>query len=283
MTITNERKLGSDTAFNVVGIAVLVAFMVSSLYPFLWAILNSFRTNDEMILHPLRFPLKLDFGVFVEAWHRTDFNHAFLNSVVNSASAVGLVLLTGSLAAYPLARMRFFGNGFIVKFLMVSIIISGQLILIPLFYVMKGLGVYNSLLSTILANTAMALPICIYLFYGFFREIPREIEESTMIDGCNRWTFYFRFIIPLSKPILSTVAIFVALWSWNEYLFALTFLKEQTIRTIPLQLQIFFGRWSTEYGLLFAALSISIVPILAIYIAMQKAFIKGLTAGAVKI
>lgn len=224
----------------------------------------------------------MDFSVFVEAWQRANFDTAFINSVINSVGAVVLVLLTGSPAAFALARIKFPGNKLIVKVLMASIIISGQLILIPLFFVMKNLGIYNTLLSTILANSAMALPLCIYLFYGFFREIPIEIEESTMIDGCGRWSFYYKFIIPLSKPIVSTIIIFVALWSWNEYLFALTFLKNDSIRTIPLQLQNFFGRWSTEYDMIFAALSISIVPVIIIYISLQQAFIKGLTAGAVK-
>jgi raffinose/stachyose/melibiose transport system permease protein len=282
MVRTKEVKLGGDALFNIAGTAILILAIISSVYPLIWMLLNSFRTNDEMFLKPLSLPSKINFSVFVESWQRANFNSAFINSVINSLGAVLLVLVTGSPAAFSLARMKFPGNQFIIKLMMASIIISGQLILIPLFFVMKNLGVYNTLLSTIFSNAAMALPLCIYLFYGFFSEIPYEIEESAMIDGSSRWTFYYRFIIPLSKPIISTIIIFVSLWSWNEYLFALTFLKEDSNRTIPLQLQNFIGRWSTEYDMVFAALSISIVPILAIYIFLQQAFIKGLTAGAVK-
>jgi raffinose/stachyose/melibiose transport system permease protein len=148
--------------------------------------------------------------------------------------------------------------------------------------VLQTFHIYNTLWSTIIADAAMDLPICIILFTGFFKEIPYEIEESTIIEGCSKWNFFIRFIIPLSKPIVATSLIFVSLWTWNEYLFALTFLKDNSKRTIPLQLSNFFGRFATEYGLLFAALTISIVPLILLYVFMQKSFIKGLTAGAVK-
>jgi raffinose/stachyose/melibiose transport system permease protein len=282
MATSAERKLGGDSVFNAIGIAFILVVLFFSTYPLIWSFLNSFRTNAEMFMSPLSLPRKLDPTVFGTAWVRANFTRSLMNSLANSAGTVLIVILTGSSAAFALARMRFPGDKIIVKVLVSSIIISGQLILIPLFFVMRDLRIYNTLLSTILANAGIDLPLCIYLFYGFFKDIPLEIEESATIDGATRWTFYTRFIIPLSRPIFSTVIIFVALWSWNEYLYALTFLKDDAIRTIPLQLQNFFGRWSAEYSLLFAALSISVLPIIVLYIAMQGSFIKGLTAGAVK-
>jgi raffinose/stachyose/melibiose transport system permease protein len=282
MAYSGKRKIDGDTIFNGVGFVVLVGALLFSTYPLIWSVLNSFRTNEEMFFSPLSLPTRYNFAIFINAWNRASFHYAIVNSVLNSFGTVLIVLLTGSPAAFALARIKFPGNTLIVKVLVSSIIISGQLILIPLFFVMRDLKIYNSLLATILANAALDLPLCIYLFHGFFKEIPLEIEESAMMDGGTKWVFYYKFIIPLSKPILSTVVIFVSLWSWNEYLFALTFLKDDMVRTIPLQLQNFFGRWSTEYNLLFAALSISIVPIIALYISMQSSFIKGLTAGAVK-
>jgi raffinose/stachyose/melibiose transport system permease protein len=283
MEKSKEIRLGGDRAFNVIGVSILAIAIIFCIYPLIWMVLNSFRTNSEMFVKPLSIPSAIDFGVFAAAWSRANFNSAFFNSIINTASTVALVLVTASPAAFALSRMKFPGNKLIVKLLTASIIISGQLILIPLFFVMKNLNIYNTLLSTILGYTAMDLPLCIYLFYGFFNEIPVEIEESSKIDGCSKWNFYTRFIIPLSRPIISTIVIFVSLWSWNEYLYALTFLKDDAIRTIPLQIQTFFGRYSTEYNMVFAVLSISIIPVLAVYVAMQGSFIKGLTAGAVKI
>jgi len=268
--------------FNFVGTIILSICLLFSFYPLIWMLLNSFKTNDEIFLSPMGLPSSFDLSVYAVAWERANFSSAFLSSIINSAASVALVLITGTLAAFALARIKFRGNALIVKLLTISIIISGQLILIPLFYTMQRLHLYNSLWATIFANTAMSLPLCIYLLYSFFREIPFEIEESTWIDGCGTFKFYYKFVLPLSKPILSTVIIFVSLWTWNEYLFALTFLKVESIRTIPLQLQSFFSRYSVEYDKLFAALSISLLPILTVYIILQKAFIKGLTAGAVK-
>jgi len=282
MKKVNESKLSGDFGFNLIGIIVLLIAIVMCLYPFIWMVLNSFRTNDEMFLKPLSIPSNINFSIFPVAWERANFGRAVINSSINTICTVLLVIITESPAAFALSRMRFPGREAILKLLAVSIVISGQLILIPLFFVMKDLNIYNTIMSTIIGDAAMDLPICITLLYGFFNEIPVEIDESATIDGCSRWVFYRKFIIPLSKPIISTIVIFVSLWTWNEYLFALTFLKDDSVRTIPLQLQNFFGRWSTEYDMVFAVLSISIIPLLILYATMQKSFIKGLTAGAVK-
>ncbi len=277
-----KKSFDSNIIFNVVGMIILVIALLVSIIPLLWMVLGSFRTNAEMFSKPLGLPVSFDLSVFRTAWERADFGMALKNSVLNCVGTDLIVLFASATAAFALARIRFPGARAIQNILSSSLVISGQLILIPLFFVLKDIKVYNTLWSTIIADAAMDLPICITLFITFFQEIPYEIEESTMIDGCSKWKFFTGFIVPLSKPIVSTVIIFVSLWTWNEYLFALTFLKDNLARTIPLQLQNFQGRWATEYGLLFAALSISIVPLIILYISMQKSFIKGLTAGAVK-
>lgn len=271
-----------DKIFNVIGIVVLLFAMIISIYPLLWMFMGSFRSNAEMFSNPLGFPKKLDFSVFVTAWNRANFNSALRNSVLNVLGTNIIVIFATTSAAFALARIDFAGKNVINILLSSSIVISGQIILIPLFFVVRGLGIYNSLWSTIIADAAMDLPICIIICTTFFKGIPYEIEESAMMEGCSRWGFFTKFIIPLSKPITSTIVIFVSLWTWNEYLFALTFLKNNAVRTIPLQMQNFQGRWSTDYGLIFAALSLFIIPLIILYLFMQKSFIKGLTAGAVK-
>jgi raffinose/stachyose/melibiose transport system permease protein len=282
MKILRRRIRSGDLIFDTVGHIILIAALILSLAPLLWMVLGSFRTTAEMFSKPMALPEKFDFSVFKTAWRRASYNTAAVNSILNTIGTNIIVLVVSSSAAFALARIPFPGSKFITGILSSSIVISGQLVLIPLFFVLQTLRIYNTLWSTIIADAAMDLPICIILFTGFFREIPFEIEESTVIDGCPRWKFFVRFIIPLSKPIVATSLIFVSLWTWNEYLFALTFLKDNGSRTIPLQLSNFFGRFATEYGLLFAALSISIVPLVILYVSMQKSFIKGLTAGAIK-
>jgi raffinose/stachyose/melibiose transport system permease protein len=282
MKATLKRQLGADAVFDFVGHCILILALLAAFSPLLWMVLGSFRTTSEMFSKPMALPEKIDFSVFATAWKRANYNTALVNSILNTVGTNIIVLIASSSAAFALARIKFPGAKFISGVLSSSIVISGQLILIPLFFVLQRFHVYNTLWATIIADAAMDLPICITLFTGFFKGIPYEIEESTVMDGCSRWKFFVRFIIPLSKPIVATSVIFVSLWTWNEYLFALTFLKDNSARTIPLQLQNFFGRFATEYSLLFAALSISIVPLILLYVSMQKSFIKGLTAGAVK-
>jgi raffinose/stachyose/melibiose transport system permease protein len=271
-----------DNIFNVVAWVILVVAIIISIYPLIWMFLGSFKTNDQMFSNPLGLPTSMDFSVFKVAWQRANFTTALVNSLLNVIGTNIIVIIASSCAAFALSRIKFPGRNLITFILSSSIVISGQIILIPLFFTLRDLHIYNTLWATIVADAAMDLPICIILTTTFFKSIPFEIEESTVIDGCSRWGFFTRFIIPLSKPIMATIIIFVSLWTWNEYLFALTFLKDTTVRTIPLQLQNFQGRWATEYGLIFAALSLFIVPLIILYLFMQKSFIKGLTAGAVK-
>ena len=152
-----------------------------------------------------------------------------------------------------------------------------------LFYILINQKLYNTLGSVIVTNATMGIPLAVYLFWGFFKDIPLEIEESTQIDGCSKWSFFWSFLVPLSKPVIATIAIFQSLWTWNEYIFSLTFLKSETVRTIPLQLSVFFSKFSAEWSSLFAILSIAIVPMIVLFVVMQRSFIGGLTAGAVKL
>ena len=278
-----KQKTGSDVGFDIVSTIIFVVAIIACLYPFIWMILNAFRTSKELFQNPLGFPQTFDFSIYRVAWERANFSNVFLNSIIVTVGSIILVLITAAPAAFALARIKFKSNAFFQRLFTSSIIISTQIILIPLFFIVRDLGLYNNLASVILANSALALPIVIILFTGFFKEIPKEIEESAHMDGCSSYRFFFSFIIPLSKPIIITVIIFESLWSWNEYIYSLTFLKSESVRTIPLQLSVFFGMYSTEWTQLFAALSISIAPLLILYLFLQKYFIKGLTEGAVKL
>ncbi|MCX7030981.1 MAG: carbohydrate ABC transporter permease [Spirochaetes bacterium] len=271
-----------DLLFNIITVILLGIAIVLAIVPFAWMIMNAFKTTDEIFQSPLRLPHALDLSVFGRAWAQASFGLALRNSILSTSATVIVILLFASWAAFPLARARFRGSVVILRFYVTSIIISSQVILIPLFYSVKNLGIYNTLLSVIIANSTMGVPISVYLFWGFFKDVPFEIEESTQIDGCPPRLFFWKFLLPLSRPIIATVTIFQALWTWNEYLFALTFLKSPKVMTIPAQLQAFFTYYTVQWQSLFAALTIAVIPVIVLYLVMQKAFIKGLTAGAVK-
>ena len=279
----SQSIIAGDKLFNLVSGICLIIAVLSCLIPFIWMILNSFKTTEEIFLHPISLPNKVDMSVFISAWNQAQFPRALKNSVLSTVLTVLIVLLFSSWAAFPLARMKFKGSILILRFFVLSIIMSAPVIIIPLFYILINLKLYNTLSSVIVTTATMGIPLAVYLFWGFFKGIPLEIEESTQIDGCSKWKFFWVFIIPLSRAIIATIIIFQSIWTWNEYIFSLTFLKSEAVRTIPLQLSVFFSLYSAEWSSLFAALTIAVVPMLLLFLIMQKSFIKGLTAGAVKI
>ena len=278
----NKGRTNSDIGFDVISTIIFVIAIIVSLYPFIWTTLNAFKTIKELFQNPLGLPQEITLSIYVRAWERAKFSSVFLNSLLVTVGCVSLVLATATPAGFALARLDFRGRTFFYRLFASSIIISATIIVIPLFYIVRNLGLYNNLVSVILTQSALALPVALILLTGFFKEIPKEIEESAKMDGCTNLRFLIGFVVPLSKPIITTVVIFESLWSWNEYLYPLTFLKKESVRTVPLQLQMFFSEFRTEWTLLFAALSIAVTPLLILYIILQKNFIKGLTAGAVK-
>jgi ABC-type glycerol-3-phosphate transport system permease component len=260
----------------------MIAIMFFCFFPFLWMVMNSFRTTSELYLKPLGIPEQFDFSVFSRAWGRANFNYAVRNSALLTVSTVIIIVLTSSLAAYPLARMHFKGRGFLYMFIIAGQMVSAQIILIPLFVLFRNLHLLGRLGSVSLAAAAGSIPFSTLLFVNAFREIPREIDDSTEIDGCSRLQYFFHILLPLTVPIFASVIIFQSLGIWNEYLLSLTFLTQQKGRTLPLELKNFFGAYQTDWAGLFAALSMTVMPVLVLYLFLQKYFIKGLTAGAVK-
>ncbi|MDR0730709.1 MAG: carbohydrate ABC transporter permease [Treponema sp.] len=277
-----KPKSGGDLAFDCVSTAILFLALLVTFYPFMWMILNSFRGTAEIFQRSFSFPRRFDFSVFPRAWRQANFSVTFKNSIALTAAIVLINLSFGAMAAFAIARLRFPGRTALHRLLSSSMIISGQLILIPLFLIVRTLKIYDNLLSVILSSSAIMMPFSIIYLHSFFRNIPGEIEESTVMDGCPKRIFFVRFVLPLSKPALASLCIFQSLGAWNEYLYSLTFLKTESVRTIPLQMVNFFTQYQTDWQRLFAALSIAVVPLLFLYGLSQKYFIRGLTAGAVK-
>jgi raffinose/stachyose/melibiose transport system permease protein len=269
-------------AFTIVARMLLVVFGLASLYPFFWMVTSALKDTRDIFLSPTSLPRRLDLRVFTQTWRMANLGTAFTNSLIVTLVAVAAVVLASSLAAYALARMRFRGQRFILASFVSGQIVSAQIALVPLFALYIRLGWFDSLPSLISACTAFGIPLSVLLFWSFFTDVPKEIEESTKIDGCPSLAFYGLVLVPLSAPIFASVIIFQSLFIWNEYLFALTFLKRAEVRTIPIQMQVFFAQYSTDWAKLFAALTMTVIPIVVIYLSMQRAFIKGLTAGAVK-
>ena len=230
------KRIAGDRVFNIVATVILLIALIIGLFPFLWMIMNSFKSTEEIFLSTLALPAKIDFNVFPNAWNIGKFSSAIRNSTVFTLVNITYIIVISSLAAFPLARMKFRGRNFISQILIASIMISAQILLIPSFFQMSNLGLINNLLSVVLVFGTLVIPFASYLLISFFKDIPIDIEESTKIDGCSSFRFFISFMLPLSKPVLSSLVILTSLWSWNEYLFSLTFLKKSSVRTIPPQL-----------------------------------------------
>jgi raffinose/stachyose/melibiose transport system permease protein len=278
--LTRRRPL--ERTVNLILLVVIVFIVAVSFFPFVWMILNSFKTNTEIFQSPLKLPAGWDFESFSRAWTLGKFGIGFKNSLIVTGSVVMLNLVFASMAAFATSHLRFRGKALFLAFSIGCQVVSGQILLVPLFKLLREMNLYNTLFGLILVLSAFSFPMSIYLFNGFFKAMPREVYESTKIDGCNNLIYYLKILLPLSTPIIASVAIFQAMFTWNEYLFALTFLSSPGLWTIPPLLRNFFSARNKQYAQIFAGLSIVVVPILMLYIFLQKYFITGLTLGGVK-
>jgi raffinose/stachyose/melibiose transport system permease protein len=251
-------------------------------YPVLWMLLQSLKTKFEMYANVWGLPQQLYWENYVQAWRIARMGTYIFNSLIVSLGTVAVVLVTASLAGYAFGKLRFAGSRALFYTFVFTLIVPHQVTIIPLYAVVSGLGLSNTYLALILPYAAGGLPLSIFLLRAFFESVPREIEEAARIDGCSELAAFWRVVLPISGPGLATVTILQFLGAWNEFILALIFIRNPALRTIPLGLQAFFFEYAVEWGYLFAALSMATVPVIVVYVLMQRQFIKGLTAGAVK-
>lgn len=265
---------------------IFVSLLVLSLLwlmPFVTVFLSALRSQGDLISRGIfAIPKTWQWANFVKAWNTGDFAIYFRNSLFLIAVKVPIGILIASLAAYPLARMRFRLSMPIFIFFLAGLAIPVQVTLQPLLVMMKQIGISNSLFALIPPYIAFGLPFQIFVMRGFFRLIPSELLEAARIDGASEFTAFWRIMLPLSLPALATLAIIDVLATWNEFLIALVLISANEARTVPLGLLQFQGEHSSNYVLLMAGIVISIVPVIVVFIFLQRYFIAGLTSGAVK-
>ncbi|HEV8635298.1 MAG TPA: carbohydrate ABC transporter permease [Chloroflexota bacterium] len=251
-------------------------------YPVLWMVFHSFKSKFEMYSNAWGLPAQVYWENYVQAWRIARFGTYIFNSLIVSIGTVAVVLVVASLAAYAFSKFRFPGSRVSFYLFVFTLIVPHQVTIIPLYAVVVGLGLSNTYLALVLPYAAGGLPLSIFLLRAFFDSVPREIEEAARVDGCSDFAAFLRVVLPVSGPGLATVTILQFLGAWNEFLLALIFIRSPALRTIPLGLQAFFFEYAVEWGYLFAALSMATVPVVVVYVLMQRQFIQGLTAGAVK-
>ena len=278
MKLKTQERVRAGVAYGLGGLCVLGLVL-----PLIWVITTSVRPISEMTsTPPIVFPRSLTFQAYVEMWEAGPFVKYFMNSFIISLSTAAIALGFSICAAYAFARFRFKGSTFLLMLVVMSQMLPGSSILIPLFQVIRTLKLLDTHPGMILIYTGFAIPFCTWLLNGYFRAIPEELEQAALIDGCSRLAVLYRIILPLAAPAVIAVGTFAFLLSWNEFLFAFVFTKSRAL-TIPVGLRsAFLGEYVNKYDQLFAASLIFSLPPIAIFVSLQRYFVQGLTAGAVK-
>jgi len=273
--------------FRIGSVLVRVPLLVWSLvviYPIFWMFLGAFKSNAEIFRSPWALPESFSFDNFARAWGEYGVGGGLLNSALVTGLGTVLTLLVGLPAAYSIGRLKFPGASVIYSVFVVSLSIPAVLGVIPLFFLMLDNGLLNNqaALSVVYAGTRIAFTI--FLLCGFMHAVPAELEEAAALDGLGRWQTLWRVVAPMMTPALITVAVMNAVTFWNEYVLALVLLPREEVRTIGVVLSYMSvnAQYTNDWGGLFAALSLSVIPVIVVYALLQKQIVRGMVEGALK-
>lgn len=261
---------------------VLAFFAMLFLYPIIWLFINSFKTSQELFASPWTLPQSLNLDNYVRAFAVGKIGRNFVNSVIISSAVVTITTLLAAMAAYGITRIRWRLSGLVLSIMLLAMMIPAHAAIVPLFSMFNVMKINNTYLAVIIPFVVFSLPIAILILTGFFSAIPRELEEAAVIDGCSVLRTFASIIIPISAPALVTVAVITFIFAWNDLLFPQIFLSNPDLMPLPVGLTSFKGRYSTDYVGMIAAVVVTIVPAIAIYTALHKRIVSGMTAGAVK-
>ncbi|WP_072728988.1 carbohydrate ABC transporter permease [Paenibacillus sp. NAIST15-1] len=266
--------------------ALLGIWTLLVIYPLLWSILGSFKTNQQFLLNaPWSLPeWPFEWANFTTVWNNYHLGTYFMNSLIVTVVSTVLALLLSSTTSYIIARFPFRGSMALYNLYLSSMMIPLILGLIPLFFLLSNLHLDNSLLGLILVYTVTNLPFGVFVLVGFFRSMPKELDEAASIDGSSHYGVFFRIMLPLAKPGLISVGMMNVLNIWNEYIIGTVLVNDPEKYTIPVGIAIMQAemQYRTEWGPLFAGLLLSIIPVLVLYMIFQKQITSGMMAGAIK-
>lgn len=261
---------------------IVFAVATISLYPIFLMFVSSFKSSAEIFKNPLGLPTSLNLDTYRTLMSKIPFDQYFINSVIVSVTSVVLVVVFCSLAAYYIARFKFSWNSAIFFIFLLGMMIPIKLGIVPLFILMRDLGLINSLWSLIFMNIATGTPLTMLILTGFFKTMPMELEEAARMDGAGNLRVLWSVLIPLMRPALGTVVVVNFISAWNDFFFPLIFITEKAKMTIPVGMLSLFGEHSADWGSLFAGLTLASLPMMILFFVASKQFMEGLTAGAVK-
>jgi len=265
----------------IVGVLLCIYCMIN-LIPFLMIIMNSFKSMRDIFLNSFSFPIRPSVQNYVDAWNQGSIGTGYLNSVLIAVVSVIGIIIISSMFAYAISKHEFPGRQILYIYCILGLALPIRLAVIPIFILMRNLGLTNSRLGLIILYISVNIPFSVFLLRNFIDGVPNELEEAAQIDGANAMQIYWKIILPLIKPALSIVSIVSFVSVWNDFFFPLLFISDRSKATITLAVSIFFGEYGNRWNLLFAALSLSIIPTIVLFLIFSKQFIAGMTQGAIK-
>lgn len=276
-----ERRR-SDSAATALAHAVLALWAFVVIVPFLWALLASVKDSREIFATPWQLPTEWRWSNFVDAWERGRVGEYLVNSVIVVTGGVLLTMLLGSMVAYVLARYEFRFNRLIYYLFAAGMMFPVFLALVPLFFVVQGLGLLSTYQGLILVYVAYSLPFTVFFMHAFFRTLPTEIAEAAVVDGCSHTGVFFRVMLPMAKPGLLSIGIFNVLGQWNQFVLPQFLSPEKPVLAQGIASLLAQQRYEGDWGTLFAALTIAMVPVVIVYLVFYRQIQAGLTAGTMK-
>lgn len=282
----NKKAAQRKKVLNAVKIVVLIALFLVFIFPFILVVINVFKTKGDITSAPLALIGEHGFTIenFPKAMEKMNFVRSFSNSLLITVSATILTLLVSAMAAFVIVRNNWKACKLLFAGMVASMVIPFQVLMIPLVSLYGGtFGVLNSRITLILMHVGFSVSMATFMFHGAIHtNVPLELEEAATIDGCTRWQTFWQVVFPLLKPTVATVAVIDAMAFWNDYLLPSLVLGRKEMYTIPIATQVFYGTYSTDMGLVMAALLLAMLPILILYLFLQRYIVEGVTSGAVK-
>ncbi|MGN6200225.1 carbohydrate ABC transporter permease [Humibacter sp.] len=281
----NKTKLtGGDIAVGTASHILLIAWSLIVGIPLLWVFMSSFKTTKQILDNPFGLPQKLDFTNYVNAWNGSGIGSYFANTLIVVVSALIIVMILGAMCAYVLARFKFFGARAIYYLMLAGLTFPPFLAIVPLFKLLQGIGLLNTLPGLILTYVAFALPFTVFFLYSFFQGLPDEIYEAAQVDGASEWRTFFQVMLPMATPGMAAVAIFNFLGLWNQFLLPVALNSNQSNYVLTQGMAQFASQagYSVDFGSLYAAVVITVIPVLIVYVFFQRQLQGSVSQGTSK-
>jgi len=275
-------RLVESRATLFVAYTMLSVFAFIALFPIALLVLNSLKPAAQIVQNPLGLPDTIRWENFVNAWKHAKFSRTFINSLLVSGTTIVIVCSTSSLTAYVIARRKIESWKILTFYLLATTTAPIQLYIFPLYFGFARLGMINNIFGVALIYSAIFSPFAVMLLRTYFIAVPKELEEAAIVDGATSWQVFWRVMLPIVSPGILTVALIIGLNSWNEFLIATTFLQKQENVTAVIAFFLLSGQYSSDWGEIMAAALIIVLPVVALFVFMQRRFIEGMAGGAVK-